>query len=510
MQDSKKTRAQPIEEVASLQQKKIEGTGSLESAIIDSAMDAIIVVDEEHRIARFNRAAEEVFGYTARQAQGKPVHMLLPDELRDAHQRHLRQFGKTGVTSRSMRSLGTLSGLRSDGRVISVEASITQTDTPAGKFFAVILRDVSERQNLEDLILRQYESLNTLHLVTLNLLNHRNIKDLLQFIVDQAVGLLEVTYCEILLPDGDELVAHAFTRENPFTFGNRFKREDAKMSWQVFETGKPAVVDDYAVWANRQPIYEQEGFHAVAVLPLLVGEQCIGVLGMTRDKPGHTFTEEQILTATRLAAIAALAIENSRLLLEIRRLATTDELTGAHNRRSLLEHGEREVQRAARYQRPFSVLMLDLDHFKRINDTWGHLTGDVALREVVQEAMRQIRNTDMIGRYALNDKDAEGVIGRFGGEEFGVLLPECSAQDAMMVAERIRASVEEKTFHPAGQTDGEVDAGAPGFSVTLSLGVASMRSASDTLADILSRADQALYIAKQSGRNRVCSLAENQ
>lgn len=505
MQDSQKTKAQLIEELAALRREK-RLPETFESGIIASAMDAIIVVDEEHNIVRFNAAAEEVFGYPFDAVRGKPIHMLLPESLRDAHRAHVQKFGASGVSSRTMRSLGVLSGLRADGNVISIEASIAQTTLEGRKYFAVILRDVSERHNLESLILRQYESLNTLHLITLDLLNRRDIKDLLQFIVNQAVRLLEVSYCEILLPDGDALTAQAFTRDKPFTEGNRFTREEAYLSWQVFETGKPAVIDDYALWPHRHKIYEKEEFHAAAALPLLAGGQCIGVLGMTRDKPGYKFTEEQILTATRLAAIAALAIENSRLLLEVRRLATIDELTGAHNRRSLMELGEREVQRAQRHNRALSVLMLDVDHFKSVNDTWGHPAGDAVLRGVAQEAMRQIRKTDTIGRYAEAQTDSENVIGRFGGEEFGILLPESPLEGALTVAERIRASISAAAFRLPSPAGGSKESPSSEIRVTVSLGAACLRLKTDSFADLLARADHALYTAKQSGRNRVCKV----
>jgi diguanylate cyclase (GGDEF)-like protein/PAS domain S-box-containing protein len=506
MRDSKKTKAQLLEEIAALQKEIPLQAGALHTGIIASAMDAIIIVDEEHNIVQFNAAAEGVFGYSFDAVRGKPVHLLLPNHLRDAHRLHIRRFGEGGTTSRTMRSLGTLPGLRADGEVISIETSITQTIIDGRKYFAVILRDVSERQNLEDLILRQYDSLNTLHLVTLDLLNRRDIKDLLQFIVDQAVKLLEVSYCEIVLPDGDELVVQAFTREKPFAGGNRFTRNEGRLSWQVFDSGLPAVLDDYSTWEHRHKIYEGEHFHAAAALPLLVSDQCIGVLGMTRDKPGYKFTEEQILTATRLAAIAALAIENSRLLLEVQRLAITDELTGAHNRRSLMELGEREVQRALRYERALSILMLDVDHFKRVNDTWGHPAGDAVLRGVAQEAMKQIRKTDTIGRYAEMQADSENVIGRFGGEEFGILLPESALDGALAVAERIRASIAGITFHLPGQADGSNESPASDIRVTVSLGVSCLNSKTDSLSEMLTRADQALYIAKQSGRNRVCKV----
>jgi PAS domain S-box-containing protein len=513
MHDSKKTKVQLVKEIKVLQkevssQQTLLQSALLQSGVVASALDVIIVIDKAQNILQFNNAAEQVFGYTAAEILGKPIHILLPERFRDNHHKHIQNFGETEVTSQTMHSITTVTGLRANGESFPIEASISQTMVGDKKYYAVILRDISERENLESLILRQYDALNTLHLVTLDLLNRRDITNLLQFIVDEAVKLLEVSYCEIVLPDGDELVVQAFTRGSPFAGGNRFTRAEGHLSWQVFDSGLPAVLDDYSTWERRHKIYESENFHAAAVLPLLVENQTIGVLGMTRDKPGYKFTEEQILTATRLAAIAALAIENSRLLLEVRRLATTDELTGAHNRRSLLDIGESELRRAVRYDRVLSALMLDVDHFKRVNDTWGHQTGDVVLRGVVQESMNQIRKTDAIGRYAEPHNGTENVIGRFGGEEFGILLPETPLEGALIVAERIRSSIEKMIFNPVGATKSNKNPGAK-IQVTVSVGVSCLLSKTDVFAELIARADRALYTAKESGRNRVCMIARN-
>jgi two-component system cell cycle response regulator len=115
---------------------------------------------------------------------------------------------------------------------------------------------------------------------------------------------------------------------------------------------------------------------------------------------------------------------------DVQRLATTDELTGVHNRRSLTELGEREIQRAVRYWRALSAIMLDVDHFKHVNDSWGHGAGDAVLREVAQVSAKQIRRTDAIARYTPSAENAENIIGRFGGEEFGILLPETTLAGA--------------------------------------------------------------------------------
>jgi PAS domain S-box-containing protein len=506
--DSKKTKVRLIEDMQALRRtlranEETLRSAQLESKIIASAVDVIVIIDEGQNIVQFNPAAEHLFGHSRGQVVGQPFDMLFPEQYRESHHRLIQMYIDLGIMTGAKRSLEILTGRQADGSVFPLEASISPIAMEGRKYFAVILRDVSQRENLENLIMRQYDSLNTLYLVTLDLLNQRDIRDLLQFIVDEAVKLLEVSYCEILLPDGNDLVAQAFTRDTPFRAGNRFSREEGPLSWRVLDTGLPVILEDYSASEQRHKIYEAEQFHAAAVLPLLVRNQCIGVLGMTREVPGYKFSEEQILTATRLAAIVALAIENSRLYLEVKRLATTDELTGVHNRRNLMDIGERDVQRALRYDRPLSALMIDVDHFKRINDTEGHSMGDIVLHEVAQEIVQQIRRSDAIGRYEVSADSADNVIGRFGGEEFGIILPETSIDGALIVAERIRASVENLSFNPVDNS-GELNEN-PGaqFHVTVSIGASLLSSKQDTLANLLGRADQALYAAKQAGRNRV-------
>ena len=161
---------------------------------------------------------------------------------------------------------------------------------------------------------------------------------------------------------------------------------------------------------------------------------------------------------------------------DLQHLATTDELTGTFNRRAMTDIAEREFLRARRFSRPLTMLALDIDHFKSINDHHGHATGDRVLKECTERWLRQLREQD--------------VLGRLGGEEFCVLLPETSSDVAQTVAERLRAVIADVPMR-----DGQ--------RVTVSIGLSSAVSADEQWADTLERADQALYAAKSAGRNRV-------
>ena len=165
---------------------------------------------------------------------------------------------------------------------------------------------------------------------------------------------------------------------------------------------------------------------------------------------------------------------------EIHRLSIMDPLTGVHNRRSLNEFLDREVERARRHDRPLSVVLFDIDHFKRINDQYGHTAGDFTLRNVAARVKELTRQDELLARY--------------GGEEFALVLPETGLDRALVTAERVRRAVAAAPYEYEGKT----------FLVTVSGGVGVLPPGGTTTAlDVLRRADDCLYEAKRAGRNRV-------
>ncbi|WP_445765941.1 diguanylate cyclase [Rheinheimera sp.] len=190
------------------------------------------------------------------------------------------------------------------------------------------------------------------------------------------------------------------------------------------------------------------------------------------------------LTGALQAEIARHGVTERQLLArnqELLQMATTDLLTGLSNLRAILQQANAEIRRASRYQKDLAVLMLDIDHFKQINDQHGHAAGDKVLIEFAGLCLQSIRETDLAGRY--------------GGEEFFILLPEIDLATAILSADRIRMAV---AAHPFTLNDGN------SLNVTCSIGIAMYRPEQDSLDKLLLRADQALYQAKRQGRNRCC------
>ncbi|WP_409523656.1 GGDEF domain-containing protein [Nitrincola sp. MINF-07-Sa-05] len=171
--------------------------------------------------------------------------------------------------------------------------------------------------------------------------------------------------------------------------------------------------------------------------------------------------------------------EREKLTQELKTLASVDELTGTSNRRHFYELANYQIKRHQRYQLPMALLMLDLDHFKFINDAHGHQMGDKVLKRFADTLLSLLRNVD--------------IVGRIGGEEFGVLLPECEEGDALNKAEQICARFDAMSMEIEGQRLG----------LTISIGI-SVLSDDETIDQVLDRSDQALYAAKRAGRNRVC------
>jgi diguanylate cyclase (GGDEF)-like protein len=214
------------------------------------------------------------------------------------------------------------------------------------------------------------------------------------------------------------------------------------------------------------------------IAPMIMEGEVFGALSLTANRPA-AFSDADLHLLASFAVTASAAIQNAILHAELQNLATTDPLTGLLNRRAILELGQREVDRYHRLGRPLAVLLFDIDHFKAINDTYGHAIGDQVLGGVVERCFANIRHVDILGRY--------------GGDEFIILLTEADADLARSIAERVRRSIQDKPI--------QTEAGP--VRVSLSMGLTGPTPEIHDLSDFVKAADQALYRAKQSGRNRV-------
>ena len=200
---------------------------------------------------------------------------------------------------------------------------------------------------------------------------------------------------------------------------------------------------------------------------------------MGRDRVDYEFTLDQIQYGLLFANLTALVLDNAQLREMLREQSIRDPLTGLYNRRYMEETLKQELKRATRHLHPLGVIMLDIDHFKRFNDTYGHASGDRLLRQ--------------LGWFLQNHIRGEDVACRFGGEEFILIIPDTSMEAARQRAERLRQDVRKLRV----QDDGQYHAG-----ITLSIGIAISPQHGRTTENVLAAADAALYRAKQEGRDR--------
>jgi diguanylate cyclase (GGDEF)-like protein len=228
-----------------------------------------------------------------------------------------------------------------------------------------------------------------------------------------------------------------------------------------------------------EPAETEPGEGNIFAVPLRSMGNVVGVLALYDRVDGRPFDEGDVESLGTLSTQASIAMDNVQLHQEAQRLSTTDALTGLWNFRYLSSSLGREIERANRFERPLAVLMLDIDHFKQVNDQHGHARGDAVLRELAQRVQEQIREVDTFARY--------------GGEEFVVVLPETTVEGATQLAERICVAVRREPFHAEGEES---------LKVTVSVGGAAFPAHGSSAATLMRAADRALYVAKNEGRDR--------
>ncbi|GAB4522809.1 MAG: hypothetical protein Fur0018_05050 [Anaerolineales bacterium] len=294
---------------------------------------------------------------------------------------------------------------------------------------------------------------------------------------DGAIALLEE---EGLLKVVGE---HQWVKTFDF-LGMAFPLDSATPYAEALRRQQPILVSDTAQYS---PAWPNEAYadsvHSCMVAPLIAHNQVLGVLSTHSRMPGF-FTSASLRLLSAFAAHVSIAIVNARLYKDAQYLAITDPLTQVYNRRYFFQVAQRELECSTRHQSPCSILMVDIDHFKNVNDTYGHQIGDIALQEVANACKHSVRDIDLLARY--------------GGEEFIILLPETNAAGAWHVAQRLHHHISHAPIY----------AGRYEIKITVSVGVATREPKTMPLDTLINHADTALYQAKESGRNCVSQWKE--
>ncbi len=465
---------------------------------LDVAEAAVISVDDTQRILLFDQSAERIFGYPAHEVLGRPLDLLLPARFTDAHRQHLRDFAAGAVAARRMGERREVFGRRKDGTEFPAEAAISKLTEGGQTTFTAVLRDITERQQAAAALEHAHAKLTgwvtELEQRTRQITLLSDMGDLLQSCRTPAEAYIVIRQCgRTLFPAGAGMLGVLDVSR---------RLVEVVAVWGEDPVGERLFAPEMCWALRRGRVHRVEIPRSGLLCPhvdstLATGSLCVPM--MAQGEPlgllhlqggpfgsGQPPGSPQPLQgapqdfAVSAAEHIALALANLKLQETLRSQAIHDPLTGLFNRRYMEECLVREVHRAERSQRPLGVIMFDIDHFKRLNDTCGHEAGDAALRELGALLTANLRGGDVACRY--------------GGEEFVIVLPEASLDATRRRAEQLWQAVKRLPVSHRGQSLGPI---------LLSLGVAAFPRHGATGEALLRAADAALYRAKNEGRDRV-------
>ncbi len=415
------------------------------SAIVEYSYDVVISKTLSGLITSWNPAAERLFGYTAAEVIGKPVTTLFPPDRLEEE----LQFLSCTARGETVQRYETVR-IHKNGSAVDVSVTLSPIVDSGGKIVGVskIAHDITERKLLEQKIKKTTQEL---------IESEARLTALFEN-MSSGVAIYKAS------PDGKSL----------FFLGVNKASERIENICRADVIGK-----------NVADVFP--GVEGVGLLEVFRRVAATGIpehfpISLYRDGRIEGWRENFVykLPSNEIVAIYDDVTERKRLELELERQAKTDYLTGLANRRYFMEQGAAEFSRLTRYGRELSVLAFDIDYFKKVNDAYGHTAGDMVIRKIAEVAHDLVREVDLVGR--------------LGGEEFAMILPETKGEDALLVAERFRSAIEHTTVFFLDKP----------IQITVSIGVVSLYDGCENIETLLDSADQALYDAKRLGRNRVC------
>jgi len=340
--------------------------------------------------------------------------------------------------------------------------------------------------NIQPMVLeRELEGLKGLLSVAQVVVSSIELDEVLQNILISAMAMVDMPAGTVALYDETtnklELHAHAGLSDN-FIAHDRWSVKPGGLTYEILDRGEVFVIEDTEqAGFFKNPLALEEGIRSLIAVPLKMQRKIVGILYVDDFQP-RQISADHVRMLSILGSFASMSIDNARLYRRTLELACTDGLTGLYNQRQFKQMFAEEVARSARYAKPLSLILFDVDNFKKFNDTYGHPTGDVVLQELANLLKELLRGSDMLFRY--------------GGEEFVAMLPETAFPEALLVAERIRIFVE--TESPRF-----LDRVSIGQGITVSVGVASFPEDGNSPSILFKTVDDLMYEAKRKGKNQV-------
>jgi len=307
-----------------------------------------------------------------------------------------------------------------------------------------------------------------------------SMADISKTLTEKLPYILSIRYFSLFLFEKGNKVLRLACHNHPDLKEELVLRpRDSEIMSEAIERGSYILESDFSksrfFQGGKNPLFAHNFF---ITIPLMIENEIIGVLNLNDNEKGY-FNVTDLDFFLNVSEFISLSISNAQSFEKAERLSVTDGLTGLTNRQHLEALLTSEILRSRRYRTPLSLVMLDVDYFKSVNDTFGHQEGDEVLITVAAIIKNLCRSQDVAARY--------------GGEEFLLILPETNGVGARVIAERVREEVESRQFNHEGKA----------HSVTISCGIAEINNEKDQgLASLIGVADQALYQAKESGRNR--------
>ena len=461
--------------------------------------DAIVVADAETgRIVLWNPTSEALFGYSTEQAMRLSVVALVPERLRAQHSAGLERYNRLGHGP--LIDEGTVLELPARHRS-GEEFLIEMTLSPLGeigsrRLVLAIIRDITKRKEAEqeqvELLHREQVAraeAEALVEIASRVSSSLDLEQVLGVVVEAAHRLVGADLAQLAVPvPSGGLRVRALAGSHSAAMAELVIPPGKGIAGYVLQTGCPYQSVDYqtdSIIAHTPAldrVVAEEKLVSAAAVPIKGHGEVIGVLNVY-SRFMHEFTASEIALLERFAVQAALAIENARANEQLSTQASHDALTNLYNRGAFSERLDIEIARAGRYSRDLALVLIDIDHFKRVNDSYGHPTGDTVLRWLARTIQAQVRQPDWVARY--------------GGEEFAIVLTETNERGAEYAGERLRLAV----------AAGRIALPGAELSITVSTGVASYPQHASDATSLVERADAALYRAKEAGRNRVYRFA---